>query len=145
MREYALIVLIVYISLIFYWYFIDTLKLYFGWKFNPKMDTIRAFLSKVRILFQFFQRVQGRPPLFPISCAPVSVTEYAPVSLNMTKYPWECLIKQFLLCQGSEYAWSSYIFHRFLNMPRVLNKWNIITYLFLDSSLMIRDTNLLWS
>ena len=44
------------------------------------------------------------------------------VSLNVSKYPLKCLNKLFWLYQGSEYAWSSYMFNRLLKMPRVLNK-----------------------
>ena len=51
-----------------------------------------------------------------------SVAEYASVSLSMPKYPWKCLNKLFWLCQGFDYAWSSYMFDRLLKMPRVLNK-----------------------
>ena len=40
----------------------------------------------------------------------------------MPKYPWKCLNKLFCLCQGSEYAWSSYMFDRLLKMPQTLNK-----------------------
>ena len=50
------------------------------------------------------------------------MAEYASVSLNMSKYPWKCLNKLFWQWQGSEYAWSSYMFNRFLKMPCVLNK-----------------------
>ena len=57
------------------------------------------------------------------SYASVSVAEYETVSLYMAKYPWKCFNKLFWLCQGSEYAWSSYMFNRLgLKMPRLLNK-----------------------
>ena len=52
---------------------------------------------------------------------PVNVTEYAPIFLNIPKYPWKCLNKLLWLCQRPEYAWSSDMFYRLLNMPRVLN------------------------
>ena len=55
-------------------------------------------------------------------CAPVSVAEYASISLNMPKYSWKRLNKLFWLCQSSEYACSSYMFGRLLKMPPVLNK-----------------------
>ena len=38
----------------------------------------------------------------------------------MPKYPWKWLNKLFWLCQGSEYACSSYMFDRLLKMPPVL-------------------------
>ena len=72
-------------------------------------NTIRAFLSKTRTLF------------FP-SCVPVSLTEYASISLNMPKYPWKHLYKLFWQCQDSEYACSSSMFDRLLKMPLVLSK-----------------------
>ena len=34
-------------------------------KFKPKMDTIRAFLSKIRTLFYDFQKEQESPPSLP--------------------------------------------------------------------------------
>ena len=51
------------------------------------------------------------------SCAPVSVAEYASVTPNIPRYPWKCLKK---LCQGSEYAWSSYMLHGVLKISGVL-------------------------
>ena len=65
-------------------------------------------------------------PFFPQSgnflpsCTPVSVAEYAPISLNMPEYPWKWLNELFWLCQGSEYACSSYMFGRLLESPPVL-------------------------
>ena len=60
---------------------------------------------------------------FPPSpwCASVGVAEYAPISLNILKYPWKCLNKLFWLCQSSENALSFYMFDRLLNIPRFLN------------------------
>ena len=90
-------------------------------KFNPMIDKIRAFLSKIRTFFSIFIKGTETSPLLS-SCAPVSVAEYASISLNMPKYPWICLNKLFWLCQGPEYACSSYMFERLLKMPPVLNK-----------------------
>ena len=56
------------------------------------------------------------------SWTPVSVAEYASISLNMSKYPWKWLNKLFWPYQGSEYACSSYMFGIILKMPSVLNK-----------------------
>ena len=53
---------------------------------------------------------------------PVSVVEYASISLNMPKYRWKCLNKLCCLCQGSEHAWWSYMFDRLLKMALVVNK-----------------------
>ena len=96
------------------------------------MNTIRAFLSKSEQFFRFLNRVR-EASLLPPSCAPVNVSDYAAISLNMPKYPWKCLNKLFWLCQNSEHAWSSYMFDRILKMPRVLNKpqfwiWHACTY-----------------
>ena len=63
-------------------------------KCNPKMDTIRAFLSKVITFFLIFKTGQRRPPPPRHSCMPVNVAEYASVSLNISKYPCKCLNKQ---------------------------------------------------
>ena len=51
----------------------------------------------------------------------LSVAEYASMSLNIHKYPWKCLNKLFWLCQGSKYAWSSYMLNKLLKMPQILN------------------------
>ena len=50
------------------------------------MDTIRAFLSKSKILFSISKKSRGGLPS-PRSCAPVRVAEYASVSLSKSKYP----------------------------------------------------------
>ena len=49
------------------------------------MDTIRAFLSKIRTLFLIFKK-DGGGLLSPPNYAPASVAEYAAISLNMHKY-----------------------------------------------------------
>ena len=51
---------------------------------KAKVDTIRAFLSKIRTLFWFSKREGEAPPL-PPSSSPVSG------ALNMSKYPWKYL------------------------------------------------------
>ena len=63
----------------------------------------QAFLSKIWTLFSILKSAKEAYPLLP-SCAPVSVAEYASVSLNMPKYPWICLNRLFWLCHGSQYA-----------------------------------------
>ena len=55
-------------------------------KCNPMIDKIRAFLSKIRTFFSIFIKDRETSPLLS-SCAPVSVAEYASISLNMPKYP----------------------------------------------------------
>ena len=91
-------------------------------KFNPKMDTIRAFLSKIRTLLLNFRTSQERFPIFLVVGCLVIVAEYASMSLNMPKYPWKCLNKLFWRCKGSEYTWLSDMFDWLLRMPQVLNK-----------------------
>ena len=91
-------------------------------KVNPKVDTIKVFFSKIRSLSSIFKKGRGDLPSLSPSCASVSVAEYASISPNMLKHPWKCLNKLFWLCQGSEYAWSSYMLDRLLKIPRVLNK-----------------------
>ena len=86
------------------------------------MNTIRAiFVSKSRLFLEFTNKARKGSSHFP-NCAPVSVTGYASISLNMAKYLWKCLNKLFWLYRESEYAWSSYMFGRLLKMPGVLNK-----------------------
>ena len=48
-------------------------------KCNSKTNTIRAFFPKIRTLFLIFKKGQGRPPTFPLSCAP----EYLDVNWKM--------------------------------------------------------------
>ena len=71
--------------------------------------------------FLIFNMDKGEHPVVS-SCVPVSVAEHASISLNMSKYPWKCFNRLFQLCQGSEYAWSSYMFDRLLMIPPVLQK-----------------------
>ena len=50
------------------------------------IDTIRAFLSKIKLLFLIFKKGrEGLPP--PARYTPVNVAEYALISLNIPKYP----------------------------------------------------------
>ena len=86
------------------------------------MDTIKIFFSKIRSLLSIFKKRRVDLSSLSSSCALVSVAEYASISVNMPKYPWKCLNKLFWLCQGSEYAWSSYMLDRLLKIPWVLNK-----------------------
>ena len=86
------------------------------------MDTIKTFFSKIRSLLSIFKKRRVDLSSLSSSCALVSVAEYASISVNMPKYPWKCLNKLFRLCQGSEYAWSSYMLDRLLKIPWVLNK-----------------------
>ena len=69
-------------------------------KFNPKVDTIRV-----------------TPPLVAHLWVWLNMHQYPWISLNLWKY----LNKLFWICQGCEYAWSSYMFDKLLKMPRVLN------------------------
>ena len=59
------------------------------------------------------------------------MSEYASVWLNVPQYGWlwlnlaecsrVCLNKLLWQCEGSQYASSSYIFDRVLNMPQILD------------------------
>ena len=87
-------------------------------RFNPKIDITRAFFSQIRAPFSIIKKGKRRLPLLSSpSCAPLSVTEYVSIPLNIPKYPWECLNKLSWLCQGSEYDWSSDMFNILLKMP----------------------------
>ena len=74
-----------------------------------------SFLVESRHFFQFSKREGEVFPLLP-SCAPVSVAEYASISLNVSKYPCKWLNKLFWQCHGSDYAWLSYMFDRLLKI-----------------------------
>ena len=93
-------------------FLLDTLKLYFEQKFNPKMDTVRAFLSKIRTLFWFSKRT-GEASHFPL------VAHQCPWICLI--YPWKCLNKLFYASALNMLDHLSYIFDRLLKMPRVLN------------------------
>ena len=84
-----------------------------------------AYLPKIRSPFLILKKVFSTyltPPPYPLPiCASVSVTEYASMYLNIHEYPWKCLNKLFWLCQGSAYAWSSYMFDKILKLLWVLN------------------------
>ena len=107
-----------------FWSFfvLDTIKTTF-WMDNitQRCTPSRPSFPKSGHFFWFSKRAGKVSPL-PPSWVPVSVPEYGPISLNMSKYSYNCLNKLFLLCQGFEYAWSSYMFDRILKMPRVLNR-----------------------
>ena len=90
-------------------------------KSTQKWTQSRPFFPKSGHFCRFSKSAGLTSPLSP-SCALVSVAEYASISANMPKYSWKCLNKLFWLCQGSEYAWSSYMLDRLLKMPWVLNK-----------------------
>ena len=91
------------------------------------MDTMRALFTKSGKFFWFSEKGWKGLRYFPCICAPVSMAEFASISLNISKYPWKCLNKLFWLCpkklflQGSEYDWPSCMFDRLLKMPCVLN------------------------
>ena len=69
------------------------------------MDTMEAFFLKSGHFSWFSKTGKGGLPYSPPSCAPVSVVEYVPISLNIPQYPSK----------------SFYMFGRLLNMPRALN------------------------
>ena len=51
-------------------------------KFNPKIDTIRAFFPKIRALFSNFKKEQGRPPSLP----QLNVCECDWIYINIPEY-----------------------------------------------------------
>ena len=52
----------------------------------------RRFIPNSGYSFRFSKRTREGSPLLP-NCVPVSVVEYASISLNMPKYRWKCLNK----------------------------------------------------
>ena len=84
-------------------------------KFNPKMDTIKVYFSKIRSPFSIFKNGRGDllSPFLPVY-ASVSVAEYASTSLNMLEHPWKCLNELF-------WQWLSYMFVRLLKVFWVVN------------------------
>lgn len=55
-----------------------------------RFNSIRVFFPKIRKLFRFSKSVGKTSPPPPWLLTP-SVTEHALLSLNILKYPWECL------------------------------------------------------
>ena len=98
---------------------LDILKTTF-WIRNLRWTQSRPLFPKSRLFL--ISKIEGEVSPLPSSCVPVSVAEYALISLNMPKYPWRCLNKLFWLYRSSGYAWSSYMFDRFLKLSWVLNK-----------------------
>ena len=84
-----------------FWIFLlSTLKTIF-WVENLTQRWIRTgpFFPKSGQVFRFSKSSRGGLPL-PPSCAPVSVAEYATVTLNIPKYHWKCLKKLFWLARA---------------------------------------------
>ena len=90
------------------------------WIENLKISFNYYLFFQNCILFLIFKKRQEKPPPLPL-VVHLNVAEYASLSPHIPKYPWKILTKLFWLCQGSEYAWSSFMFDRLLKMPRVLN------------------------
>ena len=61
----------------------------------------------------FCQKMYERSLPTSASCMPLSLAEYASVSLNIPKYSWKYLNKLFWLCLSSECARSSYVWQAF--------------------------------
>ena len=80
-----------------------------------------SFFPNSGNFFWFSKMAWDTSPLFP-SFTPGSVAKYALIFMNMPIYPLKSLNKLFWPCQGSEHAWSSYMFDMLLKMPLVLNK-----------------------
>ena len=93
-------------------FLLDTLKIIFWMQNLTQRWTPIGSFSKIRTLFYFQKSAGGALPQYP------------PISLNILENG-----KLFWLCQGCEYAWSSYMFHRILKIlggsrcARVL-KWH---------------------
>ena len=64
-------------------------------KFKQMMDTIRAFISKIKTLISIFKKGRGGFSSLIPNCAPMGVAENTSISLNMLKYHSECLNKLF--------------------------------------------------
>ena len=90
------------------------------WIENLKISSNQDLFFQNWVLFLIFKKRQEKPPSL-LLVVQLNVAEYASLSPNIPKYPWTILTKLFWLCQGSEYAWSSFMFDRLLKMPWVLN------------------------
>ena len=67
-------------------------QLYFEWKFKLKDRINHGLFPKSEHFVSNSQKMSGEVHLlFPPSFTPVSVDGYAWISLNIPKYPWECL------------------------------------------------------
>ena len=53
---------------------------------TQRWTQLGSFLPKSEHFFQFSKKA-GEASHVPLSCVPVSVAEYASISLNMPKYP----------------------------------------------------------
>ena len=89
--------------------------------FDKGTSSSGPFFPKSGHFFRFSKRAGVASP-FLTSSPHESVASFPSISLNIPKYPWKCLNKQFWLCQGSKYAWLSYMFDKILKVSLVLNK-----------------------
>ena len=76
-------------------------------------------LSKIRAFFRILKKGQrGLSYSTPfVACLWVWLNMHQ-YPLNIPKHPWKCMNKLFWLCQGFQYASSSYIFDRVFNCLR---------------------------
>ena len=88
-------------------------------KSNRKIDTIWAFLSRIRPFFRISKNSRGGLPPSPPKLQTCECGWMCIIFLNNPKYSWKCLHN--VLCHNSEYSWWSYMFDKLLKMPRVLN------------------------
>ena len=71
-------------------------------------STSGPFFPKSGHFFRFSKRA-GETFSFLSSLTHEVVAEFPSISLNIPKYSWKRLNKQFWLYQGSKYSWSSYM------------------------------------
>ena len=81
-------------------FLLDTLKTIFWIKIGAKDECNQGLFSKVGALFSIFKKGQLEGLPLSLSCASVSVAEYASISLNLPKFPWKCLSKLFWQCHN---------------------------------------------
>ena len=88
---------------------------YFAKTIMPECQCKCLFSPKSGCLFWFFKKGAGEAFLLALSCMPVSVAEYASISLHLPKKPWKWLNKLFYARVLSS------MFDRLLKVPPVLN------------------------
>ena len=93
----------------------------FAWEINLTQRWTQSgfFKKKSEHFFWFSKNDRGSLHPSPLSCTPwvwMNKDQY----LNIPKYCWKCLHNA--MCQGFEYACSSYMFNRVFKKPWV---WNV--------------------
>ena len=89
-----------------------------------RIQNVSVAVNSIRSLYKLlsiYRDVLNMSEYGPICLNVPQLPDHGWILLNVPEYAWKCLNKKFWLCQGFQFASSSYIFDRVLNMPQVLD------------------------